>query len=106
MLRYNSLHETLSIPLEKNSLVENNNKTWSGRFNEPVSQLVQRYTASVSFDKRLAEYDIQGSIAHAQMLSAKEIISNEDLVAIEQGLSKILNEIQNGQFVWLLELED
>ncbi|MDP1559413.1 MAG: argininosuccinate lyase [Nitrosomonas sp.] len=92
--------------MEKNSSVENNKKTWSGRFNEPVSQLVQRYTASISFDKRLAEYDIQGSIAHAQMLSAKKIISNEDLIAIEQGLNQIYDEIQNDQFVWLLELED
>ena len=48
---------------------ENNKKTWSGRFNEPVSALVARYTASIGFDQRLAEYDIQGSLAHAQMLS-------------------------------------
>ncbi|MBX9636371.1 MAG: argininosuccinate lyase, partial [Nitrosomonas sp.] len=49
-------------------------KTWSGRFNEPVSALVERYTASVSFDQRLAEYDIQGSLAHAQMLAEQGII--------------------------------
>ena len=52
-----------------------NSKTWSGRFNEPVAELVKRYTASVSFDQRLAEFDIQGSLAHARMLGAQGIIS-------------------------------
>ncbi len=92
--------------MEKNTSVENNKKTWSGRFNEPVSQLVQRYTASISFEQRLAEYDIQGSIAHAQMLSAQDIISTADLADIERGLQQIQNEINSGDFVWLLELED
>ena len=43
-------------------------KAWSGRFSEPVAELVKRYTASVEFDQRLAEFDIQGSLAHAAML--------------------------------------
>ncbi len=86
--------------------MEDKNKAWSGRFNEPVSQLVQRYTASVNFDKRLAEYDIQGSRAHAQMLAAQGIISAEDLAAIEQGLSEIYNEIKGGAFEWSITLED
>lgn len=80
--------------------------TWSGRFNEPVSELVQRYTASVNFDKRLAEYDIQGSLAHAQMLASVGIISDADLVAIEQGLTTILQEIRDNAFDWKIELED
>lgn len=92
--------------MEKKASVEDNNKTWSGRFNEPVSQLVQRYTASVNFDQKLAEYDIQGSRAHAQMLCTQGIISAEDLAAIEQGLDKIHDEINNNTFVWSLELED
>lgn len=86
--------------------MEDKNKTWSGRFNEPVSQLVQRYTASVNFDKRLAEYDIQGSRAHAQMLSTQGIISAEDLAVIEQGLNEIHNEIKGGAFEWSVTLED
>ena len=86
--------------------MENNKKTWSGRFNEPVSQLVQRYTASIGFEQRLAEYDIQGSLAHAQMLSTQGIISSDDFTDIERGLHQILDEIKNGDFVWLLELED
>jgi argininosuccinate lyase len=92
--------------MEKNTFVDNNEKTWSGRFNEPVSHLVARYTASVSFDKRLAEYDIQGSRAHAQMLATQGIISQADLAAIEQGLNQIQEEIRHGNFVWHQELED
>ena len=81
-------------------------KVWSGRFNEPVSELVKRYTASVDFDKRLAAFDIQGSLAHSKMLGAKGIISQEDVVAIAKGLNEILQEIQAGQFEWRLDLED
>ncbi|TXI16861.1 MAG: argininosuccinate lyase [Nitrosomonas sp.] len=81
-------------------------KNWSGRFNEPVSELVQRYTASVGFDQRLAEFDIQGSLAHAQMLATQGIISAEDFTAIEQGLNQIRNEILNRQFIWSQQLED
>lgn len=86
--------------------VEKNMNTWSGRFSEPVSELVQRYTASVSFDRRLAEYDILGSLAHARMLAATNIIDADDLAAIQLGLGQIREEIRRGEFVWLLELED
>ena len=82
------------------------NKAWSGRFNEPVSELVKRYTASVDFDKRLAVFDIQGSLAHSKMLGAQGIISQEDVAKIAQGLNEILQEIQAGQFEWRLDLED
>ena len=81
-------------------------KSWSGRFNEPVAELVKKYTASVDFDKRLAEFDIAGSLAHAQMLGAQGIIMQQDLAAIESGLNEILAEIQSGKFEWLLDLED
>ncbi len=81
-------------------------KVWSGRFNEPVSELVKRYTASVDFDKRLAAVDIQGSLAHSKMLGAQGIISQEDVTKIAQGLNEILLEIQVGQFEWRLDLED
>jgi argininosuccinate lyase len=81
-------------------------EAWSGRFDEPVAELVKRYTASVDFDKRLARFDIQGSVAHARMLGAQGIISVQDVAAIEQGLGEILQEIEAGQFEWLLDLED
>ena len=81
-------------------------KAWSGRFNEPVSELVKRYTASVDFDKRLAEFDIQGSLAHSKMLGAQGIISQDDVKQIAQGLNEILQEIRAGEFEWRLDLED
>lgn len=81
-------------------------QAWSGRFNEPVAELVKRYTASVDFDKRLATFDIQGSIAHATMLGAQGIISAQDVTDIKRGLGEILAEIEAGQFEWLLDLED
>ena len=81
-------------------------KVWSGRFNEPVSELVKRYTASVDFDKHLAAFDIQGSLAHSKMLGAQGIISQADVAAIATGLNEILQEIQAGQFEWRLDLED
>lgn len=86
--------------------MDTDKKKWSGRFNEPVSELVERYTASINFDYRLAEYDIQGSLAHAQMLAMQDIISQDDLTAIEQGLKQINNEIRDGKFEWSLQLED
>jgi argininosuccinate lyase len=91
---------------QKTSALNKKDTSWSGRFNEPVAELVKKYTASVGFDHRLAMYDIQGSIAHAQMLSEQGIISQQDFKAIEQGLNEILEEIQTGKFEWLLDLED
>ena len=96
----------MKTPKKKTPLDKKNRETWSGRFEEPVSKLVQRYTASVGFDQRLAEYDIQGSSAHAQMLAASGIINAKDLAKIEKGLRQIRKEIHNGTFDWLLELED
>ena len=81
-------------------------QAWSARFSEPVAELVKQYTASVGFDKRLAEVDIAGSIAHARMLGAQGIIGADDVKAIETGLNEILAEIQAGTFEWLLDLED
>jgi len=81
-------------------------KAWSGRFSEPVDELVKRFTASVGFDQRLAEFDIQGSLAHARMLRATNIISAADLEAIERGLAAIGEEIRNGSFPWSVDLED
>jgi argininosuccinate lyase len=79
---------------------------WSGRFSEPVSELVKRYTASVDFDQRLARVDIQGSLAHAAMLASVGLISETDLVSIRQGMAQILAEIDAGTFQWSVELED
>ncbi|HNZ55776.1 MAG TPA: argininosuccinate lyase [Methylophilaceae bacterium] len=91
---------------QKLSALNKKDTSWSGRFNEPVAELVKKYTASVGFDYRLAMYDIQGSIAHAQMLSEQGIISHEDCTAIEAGLLDIKEEINAGKFDWQLNLED
>ncbi|WP_096777555.1 argininosuccinate lyase [Neisseria dumasiana] len=84
----------------------NDNKTWSGRFNEPVAELVKKYTGSIDFDKRLAKWDIQGSLAHAQMLEQAGVLSREDLTAIRQGMADIIAEIESGRMEWSLDLED
>lgn len=81
-------------------------KNWSGRFHEPVSELVKQYTASITFDMRLAKYDIQGSLAHAQMLQQAGIINAEDLSAIQAGMQEILQEIDGGRINWSIDLED
>jgi len=84
----------------------NKHQAWSALFSEPMSELVQRYTASVGFDKRLARADIQGSLAHAQMLAAQGVIGERDLADIDRGMAQIRAEIETGHFVWKLELED
>src|SRR5262245_15526077 len=79
---------------------------WSGRFAEPVSDRVKRYTASVAFDRRLADADITGSLAHARMLAAAGIVTKQDLADIERGLRAIRAEIAAGSFSWSLDHED
>ncbi len=79
---------------------------WSGRFQEPVSERVKRYTASVGFDRRLWRHDIQGSLAHARMLARVALMSADDLAAIERGMGEIAAEIEAGRFDWSLDLED
>ncbi|HEX4986692.1 MAG TPA: argininosuccinate lyase [Burkholderiales bacterium] len=81
-------------------------RAWSGRFDEPVAELVKRYTASVDFDKRLAEFDIQGSLAHARMLRAAGVLTERDLADIERGMAAISEEIRAGKFPWSIDLED
>ncbi|MDE1926195.1 MAG: argininosuccinate lyase [Burkholderiales bacterium] len=84
----------------------NKHQAWSALFSEPMSELVQRYTASVGFDQRLWRADIEGSLAHAEMLAAQGVIGADDLGAIERGMAQIRAEIESGQFAWKLELED
>ena len=88
------------------SQLDQKSQAWSALFSEPVSELVKRYTASVFFDKRLWQADIQGSLAHAGMLAAQGIISREDLAAIEKGMAQIRQEIESDAFEWKLDLED
>jgi len=81
-------------------------KTWSGRFRQPVDAFVQRFTASVPFDRRLALHDVAGSLAHARMLASCGVLARGDLKAIEKGLAAIRAEIRAGRFDWKIEDED
>jgi len=81
-------------------------KLWSGRFNEPTDAFVEAFTASVEFDQRLYKYDIQGSIAHAKMLTQQGILTTDECDAIISGLEQIRQRIEQGEFKWSVELED
>ena len=82
------------------------NQAWGGRFNEPVDDFVARFTASVNFDQRLAQQDIQGSIAHAKMLKQAGVLNGEELESICNGLQEIKADIENSNFAWSVALED
>ncbi|MBT7307761.1 MAG: argininosuccinate lyase [Gammaproteobacteria bacterium] len=81
-------------------------KPWTGRFTESTDAFVEAFTASVTFDQRLAYYDIRGSIAHARMLSEVGVLTAEEREQIVEGLESILSEIREGAFHWSIALED
>jgi argininosuccinate lyase len=81
-------------------------KAWGGRFSEPTAAIVEAMNASVGFDQRLALEDIAGSVAHARMLRSVGLLSADEQVALEAGLSEIAGEIREGRFVWTVARED
>ena len=81
-------------------------KLWGGRFAQWTDRRVEAFTESVSFDRRLAVCDVRGSIAHAEMLGAKGIISKGDGRKIVSGLRSVLREIEAGEFKFDPALED
>jgi argininosuccinate lyase len=81
-------------------------KLWGGRFAQATDGLVEQFNGSVGFDQRLAEQDIQGSLAHVAMLGQQNILSSEEVTQIQAGLNDILNDIRAGNFEWSLALED
>ena len=82
------------------------NKLWGGRFSENTDQFVQTFTASVTFDQRMAQQDIECSRAHAKMLGRVGVLSKEDVELILQGLNEVSSEIESDDFDWSVELED
>ncbi len=82
------------------------NKLWGGRFTESTDAFVQAFTASVNFDQRLAPYDIEGSVAHAKMLTQVGVLTQQECQQIEDGLADILTCIKKGEFDWSIALED
>jgi argininosuccinate lyase len=82
------------------------NKMWGGRFTSGPDAIMEEINASIGFDYRLAEQDIEGSLAHVAMLAQTGIIAAEDAEAISRGLKEIRGEIENGKFAFSRELED
>ena len=80
--------------------------SWGGRFSAGTAELMLRFSESVSFDHRLAPFDIQGSQAHAAMLAHVGLITRRERDAIHRGLEAILNEVKKGKFKWSQQLED
>ena len=80
--------------------------TWGGRFKDGPAGLMLAFGESVSFDQRLAPYDLQGSLGHASMLKSVGILTPEEFSQIEQGLKELAEEIKSGTFEWKIELED
>lgn len=80
--------------------------TWGGRFGEGPAELMVRFSESVSFDARLAPFDIQGSQAHAKMLAHVGLLSEEECAAICHGLTELLHDIEAGTFTWDIAYED
>jgi argininosuccinate lyase len=87
-------------------LAESPKKPWGGVFEAAVDQRVERFSESVSFDRRLYAQDIRGSIAHAQMLAAVGVLTADEARQIAEGLEQIGAEIAAGTFVFRQELED
>lgn len=81
-------------------------KLWGGRFSSATAASVERFTASVGYDRRLAPYDIQGSLAHAAMLARVGLLTTQELNELTHGLYAIAAEISEGRFIWDEALED
>ena len=82
------------------------NKLWGGRFTEATDAFVQRFTASVDFDRRLFQQDIDGSVAHAKMLAKVGILTADEVLLILDGLESIRQDIVDDKFEWSVALED
>ena len=93
-------------PNTSNPDSSNSAKPWAGRFTEPTDAFVEAFTASVAFDQRLYRQDIQGSIAHAQMLAHVGVLTDSECQQIVDGLKAIEADITAGSFSWSVTLED
>ncbi len=81
-------------------------KMWSGRFSAGASSLLDKFNASIMFDRKLYREDIEGSLAHAAMLTKQGILNSEELAQITEGLNQVINEIESGEFEWKISDED
>jgi len=81
-------------------------KMWSGRFTQDASTLLEKFNASIMFDKKLYREDIEGSVAHAKMLAHQGILTHDEASLIESGMAQVLSEIESGVFEWKIGDED
>ena len=81
-------------------------KMWSGRFLASASNLLDEFNASIMYDRKLYIEDIEGSLAHAQMLTHQKILTKEELSQITYGLAQVKDEIESGEFIWSIHDED
>ncbi|MGY8713566.1 MAG: lyase family protein, partial [Verrucomicrobiia bacterium] len=86
--------------------IDDKQATWGGRFSEQPDLLMQVFGESVSFDQRLAPYDLQGSLGHASMLNHVGLLSEMEFEEIKVGIEQLLEEIKSPTFSWKIELED
>ncbi|GHT21553.1 argininosuccinate lyase [Planctomycetales bacterium] len=98
------LAKTIVAPVRKKEKITE--KPWGGVFTEATDRRVERFTESISFDRRLYEVDIRASIAHAKMLQNAGILTEHELKEIEYGLNEIRREIEENNFVFNIEFED
>ncbi|KEF30234.1 Argininosuccinate lyase [Marinobacter nitratireducens] len=91
---------------KKSDQTTTSEKPWGGRFSEPTDAFVERFTASVGFDQRLYHHDITGSIAHATMLAAVGVLTEEERDTIIDGLNAVKADVEAGTFEWSVSLED
>ncbi len=81
-------------------------KMWSGRFSTGASSLLDQFNASIMYDRKLYKEDIEGSLAHAAMLTKQGILNTEELLDITNGLNQVMSEIESGKFEWNISDED
>jgi argininosuccinate lyase len=92
--------------MSENTPSDTTNQQWGGRFSEPTDAFVARFTASVNFDQRLYNQDIDGSIAHATMLTKVGVLNEDEKQQIIEGLEAVRTDIREGRFEWSEALED
>ena len=92
--------------MKNNSPEKKINNMWGGRFSSSTDEIMEEFNSSIQFDKILYLEDIQGSLAHSEMLSRQKIISNKDFELIKTGLDQIKDEISKNQFNFSMKLED
>ena len=89
----------------KNKNIENT-KLWGGRFSESTDKLVEKINASIDFDKRLYDSDIEGSIAHLKMMAKESIITGDEADILIKGLGRVKEQIENNEIEFSASLED